>query len=229
MKTVILESFTDQEFGNTGLRVADAGLADDFFAATQGLVLAHDLIEHQNGVRAIGGEHGIDDELEALGAVWAIRGQFDDLRRDGVGSRYSAAENLSSDFVRMFGEHCAGAYVGPCPRTRPCDLDADFIRVLDIAARDWPGDSHQPHVDAKRWPHYRRVALARMRIGYRKALRRFGSMLRANALLWAVADAVDPCARHAEYDGRRFRLRYGFEGAHAIAYCNEVESDDDYS
>jgi len=70
----------------------------------EGELIAHDLVEHQQGVKSIG---SVGDELIALGGVWKVRGYSGML---GMNSRYSPEENLSSDVVNL-----AQLYLGGVP------------------------------------------------------------------------------------------------------------------
>lgn len=232
MRTVILEAFTDEEFGNLGLRIVDAPRGAN--AATDGLLLAHDLIEHVNGLREIG---SIDDELEALGAIWYVRGQHDDLRRDNVGSMYSVHENIASDVVRMFSDFFYGAHVTlNAPRTVACDADEDFREIIRCALKSTRAEVGDPDKSddeiIAQEKAYIAVCLPRMRIGYRKARRKYEgrgrSRYAANNLFWEISDAVEPHAKHAS-EGQRYRLTYGFESnGNARAYCEESYEDSDY-
>lgn len=220
----ILRSFEDSSTGSLGLGAKDMPINDDTNAALDGLTIAHDLLEHVNGVEHIG---SIDDELEALGAIWYVRGQFNDIRRDGYGSRFTPNEAMAGDVVRMFRDHIDGdAYVSPSvPRTMPCEADIEFEEVMRIARDSYRGELNDPHADniGERWAYYRAVCLARMRIGYRKAHRKYKSARRANDLFWKVAGAVDRYARHVECEGMEYRLTYGFRSnGDAYAYCEEA-------
>jgi len=224
VKTVILEAFVDESTGMLGLGAVGMPRTEATNAATDGVVIAHDLLEHVNGVERIG---SIDDELEALGAVWYVRGQFGELRRDGIGSYYSTHENIAADVVHMFREHVeCSAYVDlRAPRTRACAADDDFAEVLACADKTWKSEVWDQDSAAPVWPAYRSVALARMRIGWRKARRKYRCAMAANELFWRVAEAVAPYAKHVEYEGQQFALVFGFRGGRATASCFEHFDD----
>lgn len=225
-----LVAFEDQNFGGVGLGLADMPRNDDTNAATDGLLIAHDLLEHVNGARAIG---TIEDELEALGAIWFVRGQFHELRRDNVGSAYTVHQNIASDVVRMFRDWFYGAHLDTkAPRTRPCDADADFLEVIACAERDMRREldsDEDPREVVRRLREYRRVILPRMRIGYRKAARRFkGDAYAANRLFWEVAEAVGRVFKGGElFEGQRFELVYGIDDGRAFARCDESYGDEE--
>lgn len=229
MKTrTILTAKRDDEFGGIGLCIPGTNPTVTFNPAQDGLTVAHDLIEHVNGPREIG---TIDDELEALGAVWFVRGQFSDLNRDGRGSAYTAHENIASDITRMFRDFFYGSYVSlSVPRTRACEADDDFREIIECAvkeARSELNDDEIPEEVAHKQRMYMAVCLPRMRIGYRKAKRKYKHGRDANRLFWEIADAVDPYAKRCEFEGQQFELIYGFDAVGGIyARCSEYYRED---
>jgi hypothetical protein len=221
MKTVTLVSFRDDSTGELGLAVK--GMPRDYTtnAALDGLTIAHDLLEHVNGPSEIG---SIDDELEALGAIWYVRGQHGELRRDNVGSAYSIEENIASGVTRMFTDHVSGdQYVNPNPpRTVSCEADDAINDILACADSRYADEIEDK--DRSRWPAYRAATLARMRIGYRKARRKWERRGRyaANNQFWAIANAVGPCCEDIESEGMQFKLTYG----NGEATCEPIYPED---
>jgi hypothetical protein len=67
-----------------------------------------------------------------------------------------------------------------------------------------------------------------MRIGYRKAVKRFkGNGFEANDLFWLVAGAVDSYAKHAEDEGAQYLLTYGRNSSGRLfAHCDEHYPED---
>ena len=223
MKRIKLDVFRDEMTGETGLGIKGLRRDESINAAREGALIAHDLIEHVNGVSEIG---SIDDEMEALGAIWYVRGQHDDLVRSRT-SIYSAEQNIASDFVRMFRDHIYGQHVSYVKfRTKACDHDEAFNVILDHSEREYLDEID--YEDKKRamrcWYDYREVCLHRMRIGYRKAYARWerkGPMA-ANQQFWAIAEAVNEAIRfHELYEGAEFNLQYG----NGRATCDELMED----
>lgn len=237
--TVVMTVREDHELGGLGLALPGMD-RDGVNPSTDGLTVAHDLLEHQNGAGEIG---GIDDELEALGAIWFVRGQFDDLRRDDRGSRFTVHENIASDVVRMFRDYFYGAPVetdARVPLSRPLpEADEDFREVIRCAVKDALRElsDDADEKEAKRQLRkYLRVCLPRMRAGYRKARRRFKDARNANRLFWAITEAVDQAigkrsvynsASGLEAEGQQYTLEYTLtqDGA-ATARCWESTYDD---
>lgn len=198
MKTYLIVH-RDRETGELGFLPEGVRLMDYPMVATQGLLVAHDLIEHQNGPRAIG---GLWDELEALGASWWVRGQFNDLSRNGVGARYSPEENLGSDVANLSAiwEDLELSLATP-PTTRAGDYEDGLQGIIEAAVKD-ARDNDRP-MD----PEFRRAAIHWMRSGLRKARRRWrGRAITANRTFWDIAQAVDRVINEIEYEGQRFLL-----------------------
>lgn len=232
MKTqsIKLKCIEDQSTGIVGLILAEMPQNEDTNAASEGLLIAHDILEHQNGAKFIG---SIDDELEALGGFWYVRGQHGELRRDGRGSMYSVHENVASDLSRMFLDHFEGDYyVSKAPRTCKHDNDDAFNDIINYALEQIPGelDSYFDHVEYKlALSNYKKACLARLRIGYRKAYNRFDKYGRffANDLFWAITKATDGYCKNAEYPGQEFILEFGsYKHGKAWARCEEFYFDE---
>jgi hypothetical protein len=205
------------------------GRGDSMNAATDGLLIAHDVLEHVNGPHRIG---SITDELEALGAIWYVRGQFHDLRRDSIGSAYGPHENVAADVTRMFRDYFHGGSLDHyLPRTLRCEVDDDLQEVMEAARRNYRGEvdpePSELHEYAKARRIYDRIALARMRIGYRKAKRMYPDAHRVNALFWEITDAVNPRIKGC-FEGQQFELRYGIRNGRAWAECHEQRDPYDY-
>lgn len=224
MKTVILQSFEDETTGEIGFGVKGMPRDETTNAAIDGLTIAHDLIEHINGAKYIG---TIDDELEALGAIWYVRGQHGELRRDGVGGMYSIEQNIASDVTRMFRDYVDGdQYVDFKPlKTRASFAEESLQEILNWADKSYLGefDSDGKDEACKEWPKYRAHALHRLRMGYSKARRKYEKhgQYHAYNLFWAIADAVGPFVKRAEFEGQELTLRYGLHNGEAVAFCEE--------
>ncbi len=226
---VLLDAFRDDNTGEIGLGIAGLRRDETTNAAVDGVLLAHDLIEHVNGPEAIG---TIDDELEALGAIWYVRGQHADLSRNGVGSRYSPEQNIASDVSRMFRDFFYGQHVTlACPRTLATDEDDAFREIIALARKEalqeLDEDEREKQDTAEMLAAYTRVCLPRMRIGYRKAKRKYEPHGRwfGNSLFWLIADAVEPYCKHAE-EGMQYQLVYGIREGSAFAQCEEYYGED---
>ena len=224
MKTVILTSFRDEMTGELGFGVEGMPRDETTNAANDGLQIAHDLIEHVNGARYIG---TIDDELEALGAIWYVRGQHGELRR-GMPMYRSVEEDIASDVTRMFRDYVDGdQYVSfQSRKTHAVVADSYLQTTLDYADESYLGefDDEGREVAKQEWSKYRAHALNRMRIGYSKARRKYEHKGRfyANNLFWEIEEAVKPFVRHVEVEGFELKLSYGNRNGEAVAFCEEI-------
>jgi hypothetical protein len=228
LQTVTLECIED-EHGLIGLIVQGMPVNEETNASTEGLLIAHDLIEHINGVQNIG---SIWDEMQALGALWYCRGQWSDLRRGGRGSIYTPHESVAAEFTRMFHDFAYGANLpGKIPRTMPHDSDSDFLQIIEHADEEYnseinPGEFTPADLEALK-QKFNRAALSGLRIGYRKAASKYGKHGRffGNSLFWKVAEEVQQVCKHME-QGQTFQLRYGMKDGQAWAQCREVYPED---
>jgi len=209
MKVVDLEVREDSVSGELGLCLVDLIRMDDMPTVdTDGIQIAHDLIEHQNGVRAIGSVH---DELQALGAIWFVRGQHGYLRRNDPGY-YTPEQNLGSDVARQaldFGWH--GSLGGIIPRNRAGDCEEVFQEILEYGRQSYRQEVKYDEAPAYDPREYFEAVVPLLRMGYRKARRRFPDANVANTMFFSIQEAVQGC--HVEFEGQRFKLRYSWRSA----------------
>lgn len=224
MKHVRLIAVSDDYDSKPGLIIKGTPSFDELMADRDGSLIAHDLLEHQNGLKNMG---PVWDELEALGGVWYCRGQWGDL---GTPSMWSPAQNVASDVQRMLiqwtcedREYCGpgGLSVG----SRPFDYDEDFNAIIDIA-RNMIGREHGDEYK-EQLAVYLTLALHRMRSGFRKAKRRFerdaASRFNGNSLFAAVKEACQQAVKHIDYEGQEFRLSYGNGEARVVEIWGGAE------
>lgn len=206
MRHVRLIATADEYDTTPGLIVKGTPKVDGMMADRDGLLVAHDLIEHQNGSQFIG---TVWDELEALGGIWHARGRWGDLMTP---SMHSPAVNVASDVTRMWPEWSSDPMPPAKHRlkaTRPCDHDEDFLEILAIARHDIPREWEHDEIDREEMERYLTEALHRMRTGFRKANKRFGSRFASNSQMRAIKEAVERVAKHIDYEGQEFVLSYG--------------------
>jgi hypothetical protein len=211
MRHVRLIAVSDEYDTAPGFALKGAPVQVEGFAADRdGVLIAHDLLEHVNGREHIG---TVWDELEALGAIWQVRGRHGDLLTHRASS-YSPQQNLAADLVRMFPEW--GAEGAPpkahlIKRTRACDHDNDLLDVIEYARRDIPREYDD--CDRLEMECYLEEALHRMRNGYRKARRKYGDGYTGANLFCAVRDAIKG-GYPPEVEGIEYTLSYDLHGGH---------------
>lgn len=218
MKTVILEARIDREMGDLGYMVKGTKMIEYPMVSREGMLIAHDLLEHVNGVDSIG---SIDDELEALGGVWYVRGEFADISRGSrAGSRYSPEENLASDVLNLAMIYNSGVnFRTPVPETEEHSEDVSFESIIEIAKRDIENELDEEDRDDERLEQYFAAVLHYMRHGYDKASTLYPEQYMVNNLFWAIAEACDPYVEHADMEGQLLELVYSLEDG--TAHCEE--------
>lgn len=217
MRHVHLTAFEDEPTGSLGLGFLGYTSHPELYADREGGLIAHDIVEHQNGIRNIGSPQ---DELEAMGGYWFARGQhgytgnpnYMGTAHDAVGKAdiiTIAEDTFCGDWTPRLGAY----------RTHRHDYDEDFHEIIDIARKALPAN-FDPE-DLTRFPleAFLDNALHLMRIGFNKARRRFGDGFRALDTFEAIKRAVAPHAKHVEYSGQQFLLSYG----NGRAFCHELE------
>ncbi|MCG7348844.1 hypothetical protein [Sphingomonas sp. ACRSK] len=231
-RTITLVAVEDEYDSEPGL--APKGMDtkfEGFMAARSGFLVAHDVLEHLNGCEAIG---GVPDELEALGALWQVRGRHGDmLNKDRfVGSAYTAEEHVAFDISRMATELTGEAYWPGSTHIEPEPehlFDDEFRSILTYARRNIEREG-----DATEIPEdfdvdiYLEDALHLMRRGFRKAESLYGEGFGGHDLFIAVRNAVDrELARTSLYDGQEFTLTIGEDFASFDEVFPEPEDLDD--
>lgn len=217
MRYIRLVAVGDELDPTPGLVVKGTVMCEGMFADRTGILIAHDLLEHQNGVAAIG---PVDDELEALGGIWQVRGRWGDMLDDRP-SFYSPAHHAASDLTRMARELTGswwpeqGQY-----HTKPHPCDDDFAEIIEIARQDIPKELDEEDLADFPMEAYLDNALHLMRRGYRKAERRFGDRSVGYDLFRAIKEAVKGC--QPDWEGQEFLLGYG-DGE---ATCREIREDE---
>lgn len=198
MRSVRLVAAEDEYDCEPGLIIKGLKHFEGMMADRDGSLIAHDLLEHQNGLHNIG---TVWDELEALGAIWQVRGRHGDLLTDGARrSIHSPEVHVAADITRMADE---GLWLS-IPRTKRCDYDEDFYAICQIAKKDIIAEYDFRHVDID---HYLAACFGHMRRGFRKAQRRFGTGYNGANLFQAILRAVEQC--RPEFVGQEFILSYG--------------------
>lgn len=238
MRYMTLTALRDPEMGEVGLCLDGLQQMDSPSAAMEGMLIAHDILEHQRGVKRIG---SFGDELLALGAAWYTRGRHSDISRDlrgkgfVAGSMHSPEHNIGSDvgrigrdFVLDFGDGY-DEFGLLMPKSKPeCDGEEGIHEILRKGAEDMRAELRDEEgFDRGRCATYLKAAYWLMLKGYNMAKRRFErggrSSYYANGLFWEIAEAVDRYCQHAE-EGQRFRLAYG----NGEARCTEIYDEDYY-
>lgn len=225
--TLILTVTEDKEFGGIGLLI-DGMKTEGVNPAQDGLLIAHDILEHVNTLADIG---SIDDELEALGAIWFVRGQFNDINRGKFAHRISPHENLASDIIRMFRDAFYGhpVEIESVPEYEDSGNQIDFDEIFNYVENDYVKEFDDDEILGDLpafFQQYKAAAIARMHIGYNKAVIKYNDKAEeVNRLFWAIVDEVNKTIKRCcseGYLGMQFELYYSIDDTgHAFARIDE--------
>jgi hypothetical protein len=193
MKKIILNYVECHNSGVFGLLINGSDTYK-LIVATDGVLAAHDILEHYTA-SCIG---SVTDELEALGALWWVRGVYNDIRRD-VSSSLSPIEALSYNISLMADYIYNGVASTPNPLvTYSCVYDDDFQEIISLACKRFKNtmlDDINTDIfrGASQVNRYFDTAIHYMRRGYRKASRRYKKLgqLGDNSLFWNMVTAID--------------------------------------
>lgn len=206
MRALTLIAASDEYDNKPGLMIkTNKGYYGAMAERQDGILIAHDIVEHQNGIDSIG---PIWDELQALGGIWHARGRWGDMMKQ---SMHSCAVNAASDLTRMARDLAySDSWFDQMGRdivTRAHDHDDDFKEIIEIARHDIPAELDDDcALDIDR---YLQQSLSHMRIGFRKCNKRFGDRFASNKQMRAIAKEVARAVQWIDYEGQEFRLLWG--------------------
>jgi len=206
MKYVRLVATDDQYDTELGLVLKGTPITDDLMADRNGQMIAHDLVEHQNGPANIG---TVWDEMQALGGIWHTRGRHGDF----TSGYWSPHQTIAHDLARMYEEDdCMDV---PALHTCPHECDEDFEHIISLARPIIMREAYdEEDADPDRIDAFLQPVIGHMRTGYRKATKRFGHDYESNNLYHAIKRAWTT----PEYAGQEFILAYG--NGQANIYAN---------
>lgn len=217
-KNANLKVITCEATGENGLIVEGVKIIkDEPMAALEGRVIAHDLLEHPNGLESIG---SVDDELEALGGVYFVRCGYSRLS-----DHYSNEESLSYDVVTLGLIHLVNnvSFKTPVPILDHDSIDdqydiLDFFKsVVSFAKKGMYSEIEDLEYNCTKEEidqlvnNYLNNALNYMLQGYIKTFKRFeGDNWDAYLQFEEIAFCMDVMLKHEKlYTGDRFFLEWG--------------------
>ena len=228
MKTEILTARIDQATGELGYSLAHTLEIDYPMVATEGALIAHDIIEHVNGIEKIG---TIADELQAVAGVWRTRGQFADIRCDNVGRMHSPQDNVLSDVLgmgRAVHEGSASLIM------REYDVEqahedpdyGDLLEYLTPRMIQEYIESETSEACGIEWcKEYYETTLYHFAKGWAAHVEQHPEAFKANNHYWGMAQALDPWMT-PEYEGQQIQLHYDL--SESKFYVDEYFEFDDY-
>jgi hypothetical protein len=193
----------------------------DITADTSGLLLAHDLIEHQNGLDSIG---SVWDELEALGAVWFTRGECGQLGNGYFSPQQALASDLLnlSRFVNF--KRIADKLKGYKKLRFNSYIKDDLLSVISELKKDSIESEIEVELTDKDFQTYKAYCLHHMIIGYRKANKRFNNNDIANHLFIEIKSKISKVLKfHDLYEGSEYSLSYDKSGNVYVKSINNFD------
>lgn len=189
---------------------------DDFSGAPSGdtRLLAHDIVEHVNGVHNIG---SIEDELQALGGVWFTRGHWGDFGR----SIHTPYDNLANDFCEMFRLSLYQGKIKAIEKQKPTDYDCDLKEILKLTKVLIKSECEHDDYSKQDWKHFKKFAKRWSQNGIHKAQKKYGDINTANRLFNDIKRELDRETKYAD-SYQEIRLGYKFKnGVEVKAYVIE--------
>ncbi len=176
------------------------------------MTVAHDLFEHQQGVDQIG---TIEDEFTALGAMWYIRGDWEQLDPESQNIHpesqniHPASYHIASDVLNSWYLYASTGYDVAVPDLERNDgFDTGMFDTYS-KAREWILDEHKDDCGFTfaRFRAFMRSFLYNFQKGLTMAEERFGSQQNASILFWNVVDVIQDQCQHLE-PGESFIVKW---------------------
>lgn len=210
------------ETGELGFYVHGTPRTHGMFTGTSGVLVAHDLIEHVNGLGMIG---SVGDELMALGAIWKVRGQWGDVVRGEVGSALSSEQHIAGEIPELYGHFHRGV---PMRMEAPPTEGEKFLyevwdaiadEAIKMVRGDWTTDDEYSF---ETWEEFLSLGRHLFVAGGVKLEEIWGTnALAANSQFWSIHDEVEGHLQEGFYvEGQEFHLCYG-EGDACIVPAEE--------
>jgi hypothetical protein len=195
--------------GELGFKIRGMKSTNGMFVGSSGLVVAHDIVEHVNGLEAIG---TIGDELMALGGIWRCRGQWGDIVRGTVGTTLSPEQHVAGELPELYHLYRSGV---PLREEIPVIKNEDeedrelFERIVETAKPmvrgNWDDDW-----DHKSWVAFCEAAVPLMMKGAIKFTNRWEDDLMGNSQFWSIHYEVQTVIDNVElHEGQIWKLGYG--------------------
>lgn len=215
MRYLRINVITDGVTGELAFKLKDNAMYNNGTEVVggNGLIIAHDIIEHQQGLKSIG---TLEDELIALGGIVYVRGQTGELS-----GFMTAEQNIAYDIERMF-EYFRGAKPYkkyPKRMTNEDYYELDMIDDICQKAKVMIADSDDYSEHMEYIKEYIEWTKNLMIYGVYLAQKRFGCEHEALKMFKDIEIAVN---KHLpEYEGQEFILGY----SRRYATMREVEDE----
>lgn len=204
MTTVKLIAIQCPTLRELGLKVDGVRTFDGMVATMDGRLIAHDIVEHQNGPGEIG---SVWDELQALGGLWYTRGQFGEIV-SGRGDYMDPFDVISREVDNLSRYVNVGLIRQRLVNKRVFKSSAAsaFESMVEAAHEAKDGFTTEEFKIFRRYVRYH------MNRGYCKAKKRFGgprhSRYAALNMFIHIQEAVNSIKDRVVEEGQIFLLSY---------------------
>lgn len=218
MRYLTIKVIRDEMIGELGFKLIKNGMPNngEEFIGGQGLIIAHDIIEHQQGLEKIG---TLEDELIACGGVIFVR-----VNTGNLGNPFHSGEaSVTYDISRMYSYFNDRTYFSG-EKYYPKRIIEEWEWAVDEvikASKKQIREDDEFDGDFKRLNTYLQWTKHLLRYGAYKAELRFGCSFDAYNMFKRIQDAVD--VYEPEWEGQEFTL--GYSRTQAIMKPKEIEED----
>jgi hypothetical protein len=205
MPYVTLVARQDEFTSDLGFNLLDTPEFEGRFVCLDGTVIAHDIVEHCHGADRL---ESINDELEALGAIWHSRGRWGDIGNMVLSSEETLGNEIYDLFRKSLDEN--EEVTSTKRRLLRCDAREAFVPILREARKIFRECS--PFYERQEFNSFEKAALSRLCAGFNHMNRRFPSnkynQFASHSLFFSIKQAVAEAVREISYPGQEFRLFY---------------------
>jgi hypothetical protein len=220
----VFEYREHEDYGSMGWAMKGCQDADPL----DGKAVAHDILEHFPKVPE---SFGIGGEFMALGACYYLRGETGVLSN----GYYTYADNIAGEFPEILNHYLDHRL--PFPEPKPTsgtgygepgisEIIAEARKLCTSEDGQFCGDPNKHDLD-----NMLKKARGYMRIGYRKAARRYAGLdayTLGNCLFEDIAKIADDCLKQAEI-GMELTIYTDIKNYDARGYVDYPENwDEDY-
>lgn len=204
-----------EDYGHLGWRLR--GVPN--FDPLTGMAVAHDILEHFPGDRG-----SIEDEFQALGAMWLVRGE---TGYDTRGTE-AAYRNLASDYGELFRHSLnRGALIVTSEPRCAEEVETAFLRAQQLARREllrheFPERKYRSDVRS-----FVRDSVPWMRRGYRRAQERYSglSTMRILDMFRKIEKQADALLKDEAVEGREMEVKVDLPTYKVSVELVELEYD----
>lgn len=219
----------DENSGGTGWVVEElTEMEEQPSVAHDGYLIAHDIIEHVNGIDEIG---GIGEELQAMGGLWNTRGQHGLIRRGY--NNHSPEKSVGYDFAEMTMRFLRGEEMGcEIPELEESEFEDEFNEIWECALEVIEDELEYLELENneidEKIKEFHKYAESLFHLGVIKHQKLYGDRLNAYALFYGIVDALEGKIQHEPEYNERIQLIINYDDLEVSATYLEEQFEDEY-